>query len=173
MTPPVLRRVPSADGVVSLATFDYGGTGANVLFLHGNGLHVRAFDPMLRQLRRAGFRVVGLDQRGAGASTLPEGAACARSALHGGSHKRFSLPGGADLHWQRMGDDVLAVQDALGLRGCLGCGHSLGGCALLLAEAKREEETRKAIMEARTAAEAETLRKVQEEADREVRMSGG
>ena len=45
--------------------------------------------------------------------------------------------------------------------------------ALLLAESKREEETRKAIMEARTAAEAETLRKVQEEADREVRMSGG
>ena len=36
-----------------------------------------------------------------------------------------------------MADDVLAVQDALGLRGCLGCGHSLGGCALLLAEAKR------------------------------------
>ena len=63
---------------------------------------------------------------------------CAPCAeLHVGSHKRFALPGGADLHWQRMADDVLAVQDALGLRGCLGCGHSLGGCALLLAEAKR------------------------------------
>jgi hypothetical protein len=43
--------------------------------------------------------------------------------------------GGADLQWQRFADDVLAVQDALGMRGCLGVGHSLGGCALLLAGA--------------------------------------
>ena len=42
--------------------------------------------------------------------------------------------------------------------------------ALLLAEARREEETRKAIMEARTAAEAETLRRMHDDADRELAL---
>jgi hypothetical protein len=40
------------------------------------------------------------------------------------------------LRWQRFADDALAVQDALRMRGCLGVGHSLGGCALLLAGAR-------------------------------------
>ena len=36
-----------------------------------------------------------------------------------------------------MADDVLAVVDDLGLAGCRGVGHSMGGTALLLAEQRR------------------------------------
>lgn len=114
---PVLRRVRSGDGAVLLATYDYGGAGRDVLLMHGNGLHARCYEPLVHVLRAAGLRVVGVDQRGAGASCLSEG--------------------GADLRWARFGEDVLAVQDALSLRSCLGFGHSLGGAACLLAEAAR------------------------------------
>ena len=117
---PTLRRVRSGDGTVELAAHDYGAPSADApacLLLHGNGLCARAYDPLSQQLRRAGFRVVALDQRGAGASTLP--------------------PGGADLRWQRFAEDALAVVDALQLRACVGFGHSLGGAAMLLAEATR------------------------------------
>lgn len=113
---PVLRRVRSADGAVTLATYDYGGAGRDCLLVHGNGLHALAYDPLARVLRAAGLRVVALDQRGMGASsTLPEA--------------------GCDLRWAAFGADVLAVHRALGLKHCLGFGHSLGGAALLLAEA--------------------------------------
>ena len=117
---PTLRRVRSGDGTVELAAHDYGAPSADApacLLLHGNGLCARAYEPLSQQLRRAGFRVVALDQRGAGASTLS--------------------PGGADLRWQRFAEDALAVVDALQLRKCVGFGHSLGGAALLLAEATR------------------------------------
>ena len=117
----MLRRVLSGDGAVQLAAHDYGSPGGPdapaCLLLHGNGLCARAYEPLSARLRRAGFRVVALDQRGAGASTLPAG--------------------GADLTWQRFAEDALAVVDALQLRRCVGFGHSLGGAALLLAEATR------------------------------------
>ncbi len=81
MASPLLRRVRSADGAVELAAYDYGGTGPACLFLHGNGLNARCFEPMLLHLRAAGLRVVALDQRGAGASTLPPGTHAAMTAV--------------------------------------------------------------------------------------------
>ena len=118
MAAPKLRRVRSGDGALQLAAYDYGSPAANApacLLLHGNGLCARAYEPLSARLRCAGFRVVALDQRGAGASTLPAG--------------------GADLTWQRFAEDALAVVDALQLRRCVGFGHSLGGAAMLLAGA--------------------------------------
>jgi alpha-beta hydrolase superfamily lysophospholipase len=74
MSAPVARRVRSADGTATLVAHDYGGSGADCLLTHGNGLHGRAYAVMIQQLTRAGLRVVALDQRGAGDSVLPEGA---------------------------------------------------------------------------------------------------
>ena len=74
-----------------------------------------------------------LGPRAGAADALPR-VRCA-SALRV-THTR-ARAGGADLRWQRMAEDALAVQDALGLRGGFGVGHSLGGAALLLAEATR------------------------------------
>jgi len=118
---PVLRRVRSGDGQLDLAAYDYGAPtpdASSVLVLHGNGLCARAYEPLCEQLRRAGFRVVALDQRGAGESRLPSDADL-----------------GSLLQWQRFGEDALAVVDALHLRDCVGFGHSLGGAAMLLAGA--------------------------------------
>jgi pimeloyl-ACP methyl ester carboxylesterase len=42
-----------------------------------------------------------------------------------------------DLSWRTMGEDVLAVVDALGLDSPFGVGHSLGGALLVIAEATR------------------------------------
>jgi pimeloyl-ACP methyl ester carboxylesterase len=123
MAAPELRRVRSGDGALQLAAYDYGSPASDApacLLLHGNGLCARAYEPLSARLRRAGFRVVALDQRGAGASTLP---AC-----------------GADLTWQRFAEDALAVVDALQLRRCVGFGHSLGGAAMLLAGASSRPE---------------------------------
>jgi pimeloyl-ACP methyl ester carboxylesterase len=77
MATPVTRRVQSADGAVTLAAHDYGGSGPSCLLLHGNGLHGRAYACLVRHLTAAGLRVVALDHRGCGASTLPEGASSA------------------------------------------------------------------------------------------------
>ena len=126
--PPQLRRVRSGDGALELAAHDYGSPAAGApacLLLHGNGLCARAYEPLSQQLRRAGFRVVALDQRGAGASPLP--------------------PGRADLTWQRFAEDALAVVDALQLRPCVGFGHSLGGAAMLLAGARLAAQVAKQV----------------------------
>lgn len=131
-------HVPSTDGVVlevqdrAVSSSAPGGAGvereAPVVFLlaHANGFHGRVFDPLVDALVRHDrpARVVTFDMRAHGGSTAPL-ASTARSRLEA-------------LRWDRFADDVLAVVDALGVRGrCVGVGHSLGGHAMLRAEARR------------------------------------
>ncbi len=74
MPVPLSRRVRSADGTCWLAAHDHGGAGAPCLLLHGNGLHARAYDALVARLTAGGLRVIAVDHRGMGASTLPAGA---------------------------------------------------------------------------------------------------
>src|SRR4029453_12363317 len=55
------------------------------------------------------------------------------------AHGASTVPPDAPLPWATMGDDVLAVVDALALGPgrLLGIGHSMGGAALLMAEQER------------------------------------
>ena len=131
---PELRRVRSADGALDLAVWCYrsggagvgrdtsGGGGPPCLLAHGNGLPSRCYEPLIQSLCAAGLTVFAVDQRG-----------CGHSVLH--NH------GPEDLKWSRFGDDILAVVDALRLKTqaqpLYAFGHSLGGAACLLAEAKR------------------------------------
>lgn len=108
------RLVPSSDGV-TVAVHDLGGHGPPVLFAHATGLHGRVWAPLARRLsHRASCWAV--DFRGHGDSPPPVG---------------------RGFDWEGFADDVLAVVDDLGIAGGVGVGHSKGGAALVLAEARR------------------------------------
>lgn len=114
MTDPRPIQVTSTDGVTVVA-HDHGGDGPAVVLSHATGFHGRYWDPIVARLP-AGPRYVGIDLRGHGDSIVPEG---------------------TSMNWQGMGDDVLAVIDALDLGMVRAVGHSMGGCAVVRAEIDR------------------------------------
>jgi pimeloyl-ACP methyl ester carboxylesterase len=114
-TPPV-RRIPSSDGV-AVALHDLGGEGPPLLLCHPTGFLAMTWAPLADELATDGVaHCLALDFRGHGESTSPTT---------------------GDFGWRGMADDVLAVVDALDLRGVRAAGHSMGGAALLMAEQRR------------------------------------
>lgn len=112
-----MRRVASSGGVL-LAVHHLGGSDDRpvVLLAHATGFHGLVWAPLAAHLTDR-YRVLSLDFRAHGASTRPDD---------------------GDLRWEGFGDDVLAVLDALAPREePVAVGHSMGGAALLLAEAAR------------------------------------
>lgn len=93
---------------VKLEVVDWGGPAATdapvLVLLAGLGDTAHRFDPFASQLINT-YRVVGVTRRGFGVSSVPAS--------------------GYDA--DRLGDDVLAVMDALELRKPILVGHSLGG----------------------------------------------
>lgn len=114
MTEPRPIQVSSTDGVTVVA-HDHGGDGPAVILSHATGFHGRYWDPIVARLP-AGHRYVGIDLRGHGDSVVPDG---------------------VSMHWRGMGEDVLAVVDALELGSVRAVGHSMGGCAVIRAEIER------------------------------------
>lgn len=106
-----MLHVPSTDGV-TLAVHDLGGSGPTLLCSHATGFHGHCWQPMAAVLADR-YHFVAVDYRGHGHATSPES---------------------GDFAWRGFGDDATAVVDTLGLRGCMGVGHSMGGAALLMAE---------------------------------------
>jgi len=104
--------VPSSGGV-AVAAYDLGGEGPDVVLVHATGFCAAVWAPMAAGL--TGYRVVALDVRGHGRSSVPE----------------------LGMEWSGTADDVLAVVDHFGLERPAGLGHSMGGAALLLAEEAR------------------------------------
>jgi pimeloyl-ACP methyl ester carboxylesterase len=118
---PPFALITSTDGV-RVAVHDLGGpkdpTTTVLLFSHATGLHGRVWEPMASHLTDR-FRCLALDYRGHGVSETPDQ---------------------ASLAWPRMGDDASAVleSDLIGPHQVVhGIGHSMGGAALVLAEARR------------------------------------
>jgi pimeloyl-ACP methyl ester carboxylesterase len=115
-----------AGAVGRLAVHDWnagnpGRDGSPVLLAHPTGFHGQIWAPVAERLVAAGRRVWSLDFRGHGDSDAPD-------------------PIGDDYSWDGFASDVLAVVDHLGVAGdpeLLACGHSKGGAALLLGEARR------------------------------------
>lgn len=108
------RRVASTDGV-TLTVHDLGGDGRPVLLAHATGFHGWVWSPVAVHLSDRAH-CWSLDFRGHGDSDPPEG---------------------RGFEWEGFADDVLAVVDDVGLDRPVGVGHSKGGAALLLAEARR------------------------------------
>ncbi|MEY2464663.1 MAG: hypothetical protein QOH64_2801 [Acidimicrobiaceae bacterium] len=126
-TVPPVQPVPSTDGV-TVAVHDLGGEPrAPVLLLsHATGFHGLAFGPMARSGLTERYHCIAPDLRGHGDSVVPSD---------------------LDYDWRGFADDVLAVLEHLDEAGrsgdgatgrpVFGFGHSMGGAALLMAEASR------------------------------------
>jgi pimeloyl-ACP methyl ester carboxylesterase len=89
---------------VKLEVLDWGGSGAPMVFLTGLGNNAHVFDKFAPKFADR-YHVYGITRRGFGRSSVPAGGY------------------GAD----RLGDDVLAVIDALKLSQPVLVGHSIGG----------------------------------------------
>lgn len=90
---------------------DYGTGDSALVLIHGWGMSVRTWDPILPALREAGFRVVMLDHRGCGQSD-----------------KDFD-----DLSIDAIATDVTALVGHLGLHAVVLNGWSLGGAVAVQA----------------------------------------
>jgi len=101
---PHITRFVTVDEDVRLEVLDWGGSGRPLVLLAGGGDTAHAFDDFASKLT-ASFHVYGITRRGFGASG-------------------YSAPeSGAD----RLGDDVLAVLEALTLKEPVLVGHSIAG----------------------------------------------
>ena len=96
------RRVRLDDADIHV--IEYGGRGPALVFLAGLGNSAHVFDEFAPRFTGA-YRVIGLTRRGYGESSKPAG--------------------GYDT--RRLGDDVLAVLDSLGVDRAVLVGHSVAG----------------------------------------------
>ena len=105
-SPHKISFVPVADGV-KLEVLDWGGTGQPLVFLAGLGNDAHVFDRFAPKFTDH-HHVYGVTRRGFGASGKPE-------------------PRDNNYSADRLGDDVLAVLDALHLDRPVLVGHSIAG----------------------------------------------
>jgi pimeloyl-ACP methyl ester carboxylesterase len=112
-----MQPVASTDGV-TVAVHDLGGEpGAPVLLLsHATGFHGPGLAPMATAGLTERFHCIAPDWRGHGDSVVPDD---------------------LDYAWSGFAEDVEAVLDHIDDRPIYGFGHSMGGAALLMAEADR------------------------------------
>ncbi|MGH9226114.1 MAG: alpha/beta fold hydrolase [Acidimicrobiales bacterium] len=115
-----MRRLRSTSGV-EVAVHDLGGGGRrgadkpDLLIVHATGFCAQMYSRLAVSLG-AEYRCWGLDLRGHGLSVAPAG---------------------LDYAWEGFGEDVLAAVAGLGLTAAVAVGHSSGGAAMLLAEARK------------------------------------
>ncbi len=95
------------DKDVKLEVLDWGGTGRPLIFLAGLGGTAHVFDKFALNFIGS-YHVYGITRRGYGASSAP-------------------LPMGDNYSADRLGDDVLAVMEALKLEHPVIAGHSIAG----------------------------------------------
>ncbi len=113
-TPSQPEFCTTPDGV-RIATYDFGGSGPDLVLVHANGFCADVLRPLADHLVDR-FHCVALDLRG---------------------HGRSGRPAGGDFTWDGFATDVLTARDHLALAHPFGFGHSLGGASLLLAEQRR------------------------------------
>jgi pimeloyl-ACP methyl ester carboxylesterase len=92
---------------IKLEVLDWGGSGRPLILLAGLGSTAHDFDDFAPKLS-ASYHVYGITRRGFGASTAPR-------------------PDCANYSADRLGDDVLAVMDALKINRPVLVGHSIAG----------------------------------------------
>jgi pimeloyl-ACP methyl ester carboxylesterase len=92
---------------ISLQVIDWGGSGPPLIFLAGLGNTAHIFDNFAPKFVPK-YHVYGITRRGFGASSSP-------------------TPDDSNYTADRLGDDVLKVMDALGLKKPVLIGHSIGG----------------------------------------------
>ena len=106
MPNPAVQFVKAEEGV-NLEVLDWGGTGRPLVFLAGLGNTAHTFDKFAPKIAEK-YHVYGITRRGFGTSSKP-------------------APTMENYSADRLGDDVLAVLDALKLDRPVLVGHSLAG----------------------------------------------
>lgn len=121
---PRARRQLLPDRGGEMAYLDFGPQErpVDLVFSHANGFNARTYRTLLAPLAGT-WRILAIDLRGHGASTLP-----ADPARHGG--------------WHMFRDDLLAFLDAVTDGPVALAGHSMGGTSSLLAAAHRPVRVR-------------------------------
>lgn len=94
----------------------------DIVFLHANGFNARTYRTILAPLGRD-LRILAVDQRGHGRSTLPADTAGRTS-------------------WEGLRDDLLALLSDLDLKDVVLAGHSMGGTVCVLAQALAPERVK-------------------------------
>lgn len=97
----------AVDSDVKLEVLDWGGTGRPVVLMAGLGMTAHSFDTFALRLATS-YHVYGITRRGFGNSSVPK-------------------PEGNNYEADRLGDDVIAVLDALKLERPVLAGHSMAG----------------------------------------------
>ena len=105
-SPHTVQMIP-VDNDVKLEVLDWGGMGRPLVLLTGLGDNAHVFDKFAPKLT-ANYHVYGITRRGFGASSAPE-------------------PDATNYTAGRLGEDVLAVIDALHLNKPVVAGHSVAG----------------------------------------------
>ncbi len=110
----------TVDGGVKLEVLDWGGSGQPLILLAGLGNTAHVFDTFALKLT-GGHHVYGVTRRGFGASSAP-------------------TPSNGTYAADRLGDDVLAVIDALKISRPVLVGHSIAGEELSSVGSRRPEK---------------------------------
>ncbi|KQW70972.1 hydrolase [Phenylobacterium sp. Root77] len=112
----------------AMAVLDFGDPGrpVDIVFVHANGFNARTYRSILGPLADD-LRILAVDQRGHGRSTLPAE-----------TEGRTS--------WDGLRDDLLTLLATLDLRDVVLSGHSMGGTACVLAQAQAPERVRRVVL---------------------------
>lgn len=123
-TEPQPRMIPLPTRGGAMAALDFGPADrpVDIIFSHANGFNGRTYRTILQPLG-ASLRVLAIDLRGHGASTLP-------AEIEGRQG------------WLEFRDDLLALLTALGQGPVVLAGHSMGGTASLLTAAAQPASVR-------------------------------
>lgn len=125
---PRARLIELAGRGGAMAGLDFGDPGRpfDIVFVHANGFNARTYCAVLAPLAES-LRILAVDQRGHGRSTLPAE-----------TEGRTS--------WNGLRDDLLALMETLDLRDVVLAGHSMGGTACVLAQAEAPERVRQVVL---------------------------
>lgn len=120
------RAVAVPGGAIAGLEFGPADRPLDVLFLHANGFNAGTYADILAPLGER-LRVLAIDQRG---------------------HGRTTLPADPDAHdaWLVFRDDLLALLEGLGETPTVLAGHSMGGTVSLLAAAERADAARRLVL---------------------------
>ena len=112
----------------AMAALDFGDPGrpVDIVFVHANGFNARTYRTILKPLAED-LRILAVDQRGHGRSTLPAETVGRTS-------------------WNGLRDDLLALLQTLDLNDVVLAGHSMGGTACVLAQALAADRVRRVVL---------------------------
>ncbi|MCX7588611.1 alpha/beta fold hydrolase [Phenylobacterium sp. 58.2.17] len=112
----------------AMAALDFGDPGrpVDIVFVHANGFNARTYRTILAPLAED-LRILAVDQRGHGRSTLPAETVGRTS-------------------WNGLRDDLLALLQMLDLNDVVLAGHSMGGTACVLAQALAADRVRRVVL---------------------------